>query len=109
MRIRQHKFKARSSKCYQNHYHPSKLEAGHCDLLAMLLKNGDIESYEYGKRFDLIVNGHKICAHIPDFYVVQKGGMVQVQECKGYEMPVWNLKRKLFEALFPDIEYVVIK
>ena len=109
MRIRQHKFRAKSSKCYQGHYHPSKLEAEYCDLLHLQLKAGEITEIEWQPRFNMIVNGQKICAHIPDFRVTYKDGTVQVHECKGYEMPVWNIKRKLFEALYPDIDYIVIK
>jgi hypothetical protein len=109
MRVRWHKFKAKPSKCYQGHYHPSKLEAGYCDTLAILKKNEEIAEYQYAPRFDMIVNGQKICTHIPDFLVTRKDGLQEVHECKGYEMPVWNLKRKLFEALYPNIEYIVIK
>ena len=109
MRIRKHKYRAKSSKCNQGHYHPSKLEAGYCDQLEMLKKNGDIKDYESQKRIDLIVNDKKICTHIVDFYVQDKYGEWSFHECKGYAMPVWNLKRKLTEALFPEIEYIVIK
>ena len=108
LRIRKHKYKAKSSKCFQNHYHPSKLEAGYCDQLRALEKAGEIDSYIREPRFDLIVNGQKICTHIPDF-LVTRDGVQEVHECKGYEHPTWNLKRKLFEALFPEIEYIVIK
>lgn len=78
-------------------------------MLAMLKKNGDIKEYVIQPRFDMIVNNEKICTHIPDFLVTRQDGTKEVHECKGYEHPTWNLKRKLFEALFPDIEYIVIK
>lgn len=109
MRIRRHKYKAVSSKCVNGHYHPSKLEAGYCNQLTMLKKNGDIKDFEGQKRFDFIVNDQKICSHLVDFYVQDVTGEWSVHECKGYEHPVWNIKRKLFEALFPEIEYIVIK
>jgi hypothetical protein len=109
MRIRKHKYRAKSSKCHQGHYHPSKLEAGYCDQLAMLVKSGDILSYENQPRFTFTVNDQKICQHIPDFLVTLNDGTKEVHECKGIEMPVWNIKRKLFEALYPEIEYIVIK
>ena len=109
MRVRRHKYRAKSSKCYQGHYHPSKLEAGYCDQLAMLKKNGDIKDYENQHRIRLEVNGQKICDHIVDFYVQQNDGEWEFHECKGMELPVWNLKRKLTEALYPHIQYIVIK
>ena len=114
MRIRRHKFRAKSSRCYQGHYHPSKLEAGYCDTLELLRKAGDIFHYENQPRIRLEVNGNKICDHIPDFKVYRtrkdyESGHYEIHETKGYESPVWNIKRKLFEALFPEIEYIVIK
>lgn len=109
MRVRWHKYKSKSSKCLQGHYHPSKLEAGYCDMLETLKKNGDIKDYVGQKKFDFMVNDKKICAHIVDFYVQDNSGEWAVHECKGYEHPTWNIKRKLFEALYPHIEYIVIK
>lgn len=109
MRVRRHKYHAKSSKCLQGHYHPSKIEAGYCDLLAANKRGGTIKDYESQVRFDFVVNGQKICSHIVDFVVEMPDGEKQVHECKGYEHPLWNIKRKLFEALYPDIEYIVIK
>ena len=114
MRIRRHKYSAKSSKCWQDHYHPSKLEAGYCDQLEILKKAGDIYEYEVQPRIRLEVNGQKICDHIPDFKVYRTKadhdeGAGEIHETKGYENPVWNIKRKLTEALYPHIPYIVIK
>jgi hypothetical protein len=110
MRIRRSRGKYRnvSSKCSSGHYHPSKLESGYCDDLKMLKNTGHIKDYEIQKKFDFIVNGQKICSHIVDFLVTNNYGVEEVHETKGLEMPVWNIKRKLFEALYPYIEYIVI-
>ena len=83
-------------------------------MLAMLKKNGDIYEYENQPRIALIVSGIKVCEHIPDFKVYRtkqdyENGYYEIHETKGYAHPLWNLKRKLFEALFPEIEYIVIK
>lgn len=113
-RIRRHKYHAKSSKCYQGHYHPSKLEAGYCDMLALLKKNGDIYDFVTQPRFRLEVNGQKICEMVPDFKVWRtkadyEADHYEIHETKGYEHPTWNIKRKLFEALFPHIDYIIIK
>jgi len=51
----------------------------------------------------------KVCAHIVDFLVTLLDGTKEVREVKGYATETWNLKRKLFEANYPDIPYKVVK
>ena len=98
-----------SCKCSQGHIHHSRGEAGWCNNLELRVRAGDIQSYEGQKRFDFVVNGKKICSHIPDFFVTGADGSVWVEEFKGFEADVWKLKKKMFAAFFPDIRYVVIK
>ena len=50
----------------------------------------------------------KVCTIVPDFKVMKKGGGFKIVEVKGFVTPVWRLKRKLFEALHPEVEYVVV-
>ena len=56
-----------------------------------------------------MVNGIRITTHKVDFLVMTKKGKLEVNETKGFPTPEWNLKRKLFEALYPDIPYIVVK
>ena len=75
----------------------------------MLKKNGDILDFEYAKRYELRVNGKLIGCHKPDFTVTKSDGTFEVREVKGAETSDWHLRKNLFEALFPEIPYLVIK
>jgi hypothetical protein len=56
------------------------------------------------------VNGVHICDHIVDFALFDKAGRVlEVHEVKGFADKAWPIKRKLFEALYPNIPYRVIR
>lgn len=59
---------------------------------------------------DLMVNGKKVCRIIPDFRVTFADGRVEWHEIKSYGTmtPVYRVKKKLFDALFPDQVYRVI-
>jgi len=103
------KYKSVRSKCLSGHYHASRLEAGHCNSLYADLKSGRILEYKTQVRFPLEVNGQLITTHYVDFYVLGKDGTWRVEESKGKEMADWVIKKKLFNAIFPDVVYVVIK
>jgi len=100
--------------CRAGHTHDSKEEARYCDSLFLQLKAKVIKGYDVQKTFKLEVNGHLICSHRVDFVVETKAGKKEVHEYKGRQFlkpgqgDVWKLKRKLFEALFPEIKYRVI-
>ena len=108
---KQLKYKNKSCICRQNHKHDSIKEAHYCDQLEILRKAGEIKSYEIQKTFELKVKGQKICGIRPDFLVVNNYGMKEVHEVKSYitMTPTWNIKRKLFEALYPKITYIVVR
>ena len=89
--------------------HDSRAEAGYCNQLNVLEKSGEIKSYEIQKTFRLDVNGKHICNHRVDFLVTNKNGEVMVEEFKGFGTEVWRIKKKLFEACYPGIEYIVVR
>jgi hypothetical protein len=76
--------------------------------LDVLKKAGSIAGWDRQIRWPLVVNGVRVCTIVPDFRVWTSNTEYEFRECKGYAQPVWKLKRKLFEALHPDIPYVVI-
>ena len=108
MRTKFIKYHNKSCKCHQDHIHPSRLEAEYCDQLALLVKAKEIRSYKSQVSYDLRVKGKKVCAHIVDFLVTTKTGKKEVHETKGFATAVWNLKRKMFEAQYPKIPYIVV-
>ena len=86
----------------------SKAERDYYAQLMLMLKTRTILGVERQVKFDLIIGAKLICRHIVDFVVIDKAGR-SVHEVKGMETAVWRLKKKLFEALYPAIPYVVIK
>lgn len=95
----------------EKHTYHSKYESGYAKMLHGLLKKGKLSYVKEQVRYRLEVNGNHICTHLPDFEigVVRPGGIVQtkVVEAKGLPTDVWKIKKKLFEALYPDVPYLV--
>lgn len=102
------KYNNKSHQCKQNHIHQSTGEASYCNELYLLQRAGEIKEYISQKRFDLFVNGEKITTHIVDFLVTNKEGKLEVHEYKGFATEAWKIKKKLFEAVIPEIPYIVI-
>ena len=101
------KYKNLSCRCKLGHQHDSVDEAWYCAKLQLELKGKLFKSFEYEKSFDLCVNGKKICGHKPDFLITNHDGSQEVREYKGFATKDWGLRRKLFEACYPDIPYFV--
>jgi hypothetical protein len=72
------------------------------------MDEGRIVRWDGQVRWPLVVNGIKVCLMVPDFRVWLSNSKYELHETKGFQQPLWKLKRKLFEALHPDIPYVVI-
>ncbi len=103
------KYRSIRSKCLSGHNHHSRLEAGHCNALLVDKQAGIIKDYQTQRKVELRVNGQLITTHYPDFWITNNDGSEMVHETKGKEMADWVIKKKLFNALFPDIPYVVVK
>jgi hypothetical protein len=86
----------------------SKAEARYAAHLDLMLAAKEIKGWERQVKWPLVVNGVRICGFVPDFKVHKKGGGYKLVEVKGFVTAVWKLKRRLFEALHPDVEYVVV-
>ena len=86
----------------------SKAERDYYAQLMLLLKTRTILGVDRQVKYELRVEGKLICKHIVDFVVIDRGGR-SVHEVKGMETAVWRLKKKLFEALYPAVPYIVIK
>lgn len=86
----------------QNGFH-SKREAKRYTDLCFLKGAGEIVSeIEKQKRFDLVVNGKKVCAYYADFVYTRKDGKVVIDDAKGYQTDVFRLKWKLLQAIHGD-------
>ena len=52
-------------------------------------------------------DGSVVCSHEVDFLCTLPDDTKEVHEAKGAETSLWKLKRKLFEASYPEIPYMV--
>lgn len=95
--------------CNLGHKHDSRGEAQYCNELQIMTRAGHIKSFQIQVMYDLCVNGKKICGHRVDFVVETNDGSIEVREFKGFATNEWAIKHKLFEALFPEIPYKVIR
>lgn len=110
MIIRKNKYRNKWTKCKSNHNHQSILEGRYCDYLRLLVKAGEIKSYESQYKFKLWCQGEFVCNHIIDFLIITNDdSKPEVHEVKGIELPDWKIKKKLFEINYPKISYKVIK
>jgi hypothetical protein len=83
----------------------SKLEGARYNHLKELESMGLISDIETHPPFPCVVNDKKVCLYKADFrYKNSEGAMI-----KGIETPMFRLKKKLVEALYPGTEILVIK
>lgn len=95
----------------------SKREAAYYGQLKMMKAAGMISAFDRQYVFHLFAQdggpgrttGTGIGKHIVDFLVIFPDGRREVHEVKGMETDVFKLKRKIFEANYPQIKYVIIK
>lgn len=93
------------------HLFPSKAEAFYYCELKLELKAGEIRNLELQPRFPIVVAGHKICTYVGDFMYDRKEGnrwRTMVADVKGLPTPVYQLKAKLFRALYPGLELLEV-
>ena len=74
--------------------------------LKLLAQQGEIENLKLQVRFPLLVNGVKVCAYVADF-VYEQDGIEIVEDRKGFQTPVFKLKKKLFEACYPGRKILI--
>ena len=94
------------NQCKQGHWHHSIKEANYCNKLELLKRAKEIKGYQTQVKFEFIVNNQKICSHIVDFVVENNDGSKEVHEVKGWAQDIWRIKRNLFVALYPYMEYI---
>lgn len=101
-----------TAQVYNDIRYDSKLEANYAAELDWRIKAGDIKSWERQVKIPLDVNGLHITNYYIDFIVEHNDGLKEYVEVKGFETPVWQLKWRLFEALYsalPNVSLTVVK
>lgn len=102
------KYHNRSSGCLLKHQHDSAWEADVCNYLYSLTRDKKIKSYITQKTISISVKDAHICNHIVDFYVITNDNREFFLEAKGFEDPVWRIKRKLTQAIYTKIPYITV-
>jgi hypothetical protein len=86
---------------------PSKGHAAWAQKLTLLEAAGKIGGLEFEPEFRLIVNGVLVGKYTPDArYFRLRDGKPCAEEYKGYRTAVYKLRRNVFVALFPDIQFI---
>ena len=111
-RNRRGKYNAKTSVVDGINFHSMK-EANYYAELKMQKRAKLIKKFERQVSFDLCAHNEfgpvRVCSHIVDFFVTMPDGSLEVREVKGFATAVWDLKRKIFEANYPNLPYKVIK
>jgi len=89
----------------------SKAEARRYGELRLLVKANAIFCLELQPRYDIVVQGQKICFYKADFRYKESHDYDApwiVEDVKGMKTPVYNLKKKLMKACH-GIDIVEVK
>jgi len=83
---------------YNGYSYMSKRESQKAWDLDMLVKAGEIKSWEKQKKIELKgENGNHVCNYFIDFVVYHHDGTTEFIEVKGFKTDLWALKWKLFK------------
>jgi len=77
----------------------SQAEATRYGVLKIVQASGLISDLRLQVPYQITVNGKKVCRYVADFVYIENGKEV-VEDVKGIKTPVYNLKKKLMEAVF---------
>lgn len=81
----------------------SKAEAARYSQLKLLERAKVIKGLACQPAYRLVVSGHEVCEYRGDFTYYEAGRLI-CEDVKGFATPMFRLKRKLFLALYPDVE-----
>ena len=87
----------------------SKREAKRYEALKLLLAHGEISELKLQPRFKLRVEGVLICTYVADFEYKTATGKEVVEDVKGFKTDVYRIKANLFQALYPSIDFRVVR
>lgn len=79
----------------------SSKEAGRYGELLGLLEAGRITRLACQPRYPITINGHLVCSYVADFSYISEDGKEVIEDVKSTwtaKMPLYRLKKKLFEA-----------
>ena len=84
----------------------SKKEAERYKVLQAMADKEEITHLELQPKYRCEIGGKLICTYKADFRYFQQtenGMQLMVEDVKGYKTPIYRLKKKLVEALYPGV------
>jgi len=88
----------------------SKQEADYYLVLKELVKQGEIKNFSLQPKYELIPkfekNGvkYRSMTYTPDFLVEHNDNQIEAVDVKGFGTQQGDMRRKLFDYLYPDIK-----
>lgn len=86
----------------------SKAEFNRYQDLMWLVKGGQITDLRVHTLHPIIINGVQVCEVEDDFSYTERGQRIH-EDVKGADTDMSRLKRKLVQAAYPGIIWVVLK
>lgn len=83
---------------------PSKLQAKQYSDLKLRLNAGLIKNLQLEVPINIIVNAQKVCVYRADV-IYEEDNKTIIEDAKGVRTPVFNLKWKLLQILYPQFEF----
>ena len=80
----------------------SQAEAKRYGELISLEAAGEISNLELQPKYPIVINGAKICTYIADFRYFTNTSTI-IEDVKGMITPVYRIKKKLVESLYPGV------
>lgn len=99
----------KQSKISECHFR-SEVEREHAYFLEYEKQMGRVKAWQYEVEYPLIMKGKTVGIMLPDFTVYYPNGRIEINEIKGgaiFKDEKWRLQKRIFEALYPHIEYRV--
>ena len=88
----------------------SKREAARYVELLLMERQGVIDRLELQPSYECTVQGRNVCRYVADFrYFCRARNRWVTEDIKGFETPVFKLKKKLVEALYYPLKIEVVK
>jgi hypothetical protein len=100
--VKRNKYMARKTEVDGIVFHSAK-ESRRYSELKLLERAGEIHDLKCQPRYDLVVNGHKVCAYVGDFAYLTRTGEPVTEDVKSAytaKIDTFRVKAKLFRALF---------
>jgi len=78
----------------------SKAEVARYWELKLAQQAGEIHGLTLQPRFPIVINNKKVCDYIADFEYITSSGVRVIEDVKGQRLPLYRLKKKMFEAAY---------